>query len=313
MAALDFEEIKTPAAGPGRDQFELFAREFLSYLGYRIVSGPDRGPDGGRDLIVEEVRTGIAGETRVRWLVSCKHRAHAGKAVSPTDEPDIHDRVNAHSCQGFIGLYSTIPSSGLVAKLRDSPFERQFYDNELIEKRLLSAVTGIALAKRFFPESLARWQNENPTPALLFDEEPHLLCANCGNDLLKPEPHGIIVIWHRYVRPDEEEEGERNVEELYWCCKGDCDRHLKNMRKRDDLLDGWEDVSDLVMPVVFIRWVIVTLNQLQAGRVYSLQAFEKEKELLLNVFPLVSRHLTSAEKDRIRMLQTIPSYIGGLG
>ena len=33
---------------------DLFAREFLSALGLSIVEDPDRGQDGGRDLIVSE-------------------------------------------------------------------------------------------------------------------------------------------------------------------------------------------------------------------------------------------------------------------
>jgi hypothetical protein len=39
--------------------------------------------------------------------VSCKHFAHAGRSVGIDDEPSIIDRVRAHSCQGFLGIYST--------------------------------------------------------------------------------------------------------------------------------------------------------------------------------------------------------------
>ena len=76
MPILDFKEIASSSGGQDRDQFELFAREFLEHLNFRIIEGPDRGPDAGRDLIVEETRTGVGGVTRVRWLVSCKHNAH---------------------------------------------------------------------------------------------------------------------------------------------------------------------------------------------------------------------------------------------
>jgi hypothetical protein len=63
-------------------------------------------------LIVEEIRTGIAGETSLKWLVSCKHNAHSGISVKPEDERDIHDRVRTHKCQGF--LVSTPQSVALV-------------------------------------------------------------------------------------------------------------------------------------------------------------------------------------------------------
>src|SRR5207248_3034358 len=81
MPVLHFTEIASPASGAERDNFEMFACEFLECLGFRTIIGHDRGPDAGRDLIVEEVRTGIAGETRVKWLVSCKHKAHSGASV----------------------------------------------------------------------------------------------------------------------------------------------------------------------------------------------------------------------------------------
>ena len=51
---LDFKEIPQANLGSGlQDTFELFARDFLSYLGYRIIQDPDRGADGKKDLIVD--------------------------------------------------------------------------------------------------------------------------------------------------------------------------------------------------------------------------------------------------------------------
>ncbi|WP_270215441.1 hypothetical protein [Clostridium butyricum] len=52
MALLNFKEI--PAANitnGSQDSFELFAREFFIFLGFNIIEDPDRGQDGGRDLI----------------------------------------------------------------------------------------------------------------------------------------------------------------------------------------------------------------------------------------------------------------------
>src|SRR5579875_2327365 len=87
------------------------------FLGYEVVTGPDRGADGGRDIVVEEVRTGLSGETRIRWLVSCKHFAHSGRAVGLSDETDISDRVRSKRCHGFLGFCSRPASSGLASKL----------------------------------------------------------------------------------------------------------------------------------------------------------------------------------------------------
>ena len=151
MPILDFKEIPVATGGATRDQFELFAREFLDSIGFKIVTGPDRGADAGRDLVVEEIRAGVAGETRVRWLVSCKHKAHSGDSVTPDDERDIHDRVRTHNCTGFLAFYSTVPSSGLATKLnaRDPAFEVLVYDQEKIERELLTP-RGCLLQKDFF-------------------------------------------------------------------------------------------------------------------------------------------------------------------
>lgn len=64
---LDFKEIPEANTGSGlQDTFELFTRDFLSFLGYRIIQDPDRGADGKKDLIVEEVIKGITDEYTIR-------------------------------------------------------------------------------------------------------------------------------------------------------------------------------------------------------------------------------------------------------
>src|SRR4051812_38641036 len=123
MPALDFTEIPIPTKGSQRDQFEFFARDLLELVGFKIIVGPDRGADGGRDLIIEEIRTGVGGEYRCKWLVSCKHNAHSGSSVNPVDESNIHDRVKTHGCGGFLAFYSTIPSGGLATNLNAKGLE----------------------------------------------------------------------------------------------------------------------------------------------------------------------------------------------
>ncbi|MFL9576221.1 restriction endonuclease [Acinetobacter baumannii] len=158
MPVLNFKEIPEAHKATGlQDTFELFARDFLSFLGYKIISAPNRGADGGADLIIEEKRTGIGGETNIRWLVSCKHKAHSGNSVPPKDDENIIDRVAANKCQGFIGFYSTLPSSGLTGILEGvkDRIEYQTYDRERIEKELLHSARGLEICERFFPISIA--------------------------------------------------------------------------------------------------------------------------------------------------------------
>jgi hypothetical protein len=52
---VDFKEIPPANSSDGyQDQFELFARDFLENLGFLIIEQPDRGQDGGKDLLISE-------------------------------------------------------------------------------------------------------------------------------------------------------------------------------------------------------------------------------------------------------------------
>ena len=311
MTAIDLKEIPVANAGADRDKFEQFARDFLVFRGFRVLAGPDRGADGGRDLIVEERRIGVGGETTVRWLVSCKHKAHSGSSVTPDDELDIRDRLATHDCTGFIGFYSTLPSSGLAGKLNANnlPYEVVVFDGAKIDAILLDSPAGIALARRYCPVSTDKWCGEHPKPAKLFSEDPELNCKHCGKSLLFPEPSGIVVIWSEL----KEDYSTGNFLSVYWCCKGGCDSALERRHYRKGVTDGWEDIPDLIAPVAYLRWFITVLNEQNSGLKYSDEAFDAMKDLLINLFPLVSRDLTLAEKDRIRSLSQIPKWLGGWG
>ncbi|MFK2873561.1 restriction endonuclease [Dyella lipolytica] len=311
MPALDFKEIAIPTHGPTRDDFEMFARDFLAFKGFKIIVGPDRGADDGRDLIIEEKRTGVGGETNVRWLVSCKHNAHSGSSVTPGDESDIRDRLQMHSCQGFVGFYSTLPSGGLAARLNAAnlPYEVQVFDGGRIEAELLASPGGIAIARRYMPSSTAAWSTEHPVPARLFATDPELKCAHCGKDLLGPTPSGILVLWTSH----NEDFTDKRVETVYWCCKSDCDQALVAKHYRRGLTDGWEDIPDIIAPVGYIRWIMAVINEVHGRRPYSDSALANIKTFFVNLFPLVSREMTSVEKKQIQRLIELPVGLGGSG
>lgn len=158
---IDFKEIPVANSGVGnQDTFEMFSRDFLESFGYEIVGEPTRGADGGIDIKVKEVRTGIGGQTDFFWLVSCKHYAHSGVAISPAIEQNITDRVMSNSCNGFIGFYSKISSSGLKDILDGlkTKISYQIFDNEKIENRIVGSGKMEPLFLRYFPESYKKWK-----------------------------------------------------------------------------------------------------------------------------------------------------------
>lgn len=314
MSVLDFKEIPEAHEANGlQDSFELFAREFLSFVGYKVISDPDRGADGGVDLIVEERRIGVGGETVINWLVSCKHKAFTGKSVSPADDPNVRDRVEANECQGFMGFYSTIASTGLGGVLGGlkGKVETLVYDREKIEGALLHSAKGLELAERFFPKSIGAWKVSSPTPAQIFSEAASLKCRICSKELLEQEDKGVITFWRNMTR-FQSGRGEK-IKYVYWTCRGYCDRVLQqSVRATDDkLIDGWSDIADAMTPTVFLKWIMTIMNELHGDTEYSDESFEQLKDFLLNIFPYICRHLTDDEKERINMLMALPEFLGG--
>jgi hypothetical protein len=317
MPILDFSEIPEAHIATGeQDTFELFGREFLEYIGFTTSQGPDRGPDGGRDLIVRELRKGVGGETIINWLVSCKHKAHSGSSVGINDEIDIPGRVAANSCQGFIGFYSTLPSSGLTAQLEGlkDRLEYQIYDREKIEQNLLNSSKGISLSKRYFSESTKKWLSNKPKPEKFYWEFPRLACDYCGKDLLEPKRSGIVVMWEKIYDHRENYDIHEYVD-IYCSCKGHCDRVLKanHYSKYEHVIDAWEDIPDIAIPTVYFKWVNSIFIELYHKAKYSESAFKKIREIMLAIFPYISRELTEKEKDTVKSLTGIPSFLGGLG
>jgi len=298
---IDFKEIPVANSSSGlQDTFELFARDFLQDVGFNIVHHPDRGADGKKDMIVEEIRDGVGGKTKVRWLVSCKHYAHSGKSVSDTDEPDIIDRVHAHNCNGFIGVYSTLPATSLGAKLHgySSRIENIVYDRERIEKHLLTNAFGVQLARRYFPVSIGKYVVEHPTPAKIYSDDPELLCECCGKNLLVSK-NGIFVVLNSQLDSVDAHGFPKYSKErdVYYSCKGRCDDVLEARYKNQNLWNaGWEDLDDLMIPTLFIKNIMAFINNLRDGEMEG-ESIEKMKKVYLSTFPYIARHLTEKEKD----------------
>jgi len=301
---LDFREIPEANGGEGlQDTFELFARDFLSYMGYRIVEDPARGADGKKDLIVEEVLVGVASEQTIRWLVSCKHYAHSGRSVPDSDEINITERLGQHNCDGFMGFYSTLPAVSLQGVLKG--VQRNIvFDREKIESYLLRRdIDAVRIASRYFPVSFKNFQLENPLPAELYDKLEPLTCDCCGKNILEDAKHGIYAQYK--LDPCFDSEGnpqitDKQVKRIYFACKGECDELLKRQSLQMGLFDnGWNDVADLCIPTIWIKDVIGFINGIYRKELdLNDESFEKLKQLYIITYQYVARNLTTKEKER---------------
>jgi hypothetical protein len=306
MALLDFKEIPKANGGDGsQDAFELFARDFFDTLGFQIEEDPDRGADGGRDLIIIEKRTGTLGDSLIKWLVSCKHKAHSGTSVLENDEEDIAGRVEQFHCDGFIGFYSTIPSAGLSKKIKSlkDRYEIRVFDHEKIEKILLENTGCESLIKRYFPESYDK-QVPKVGPSMIYAKYYPLKCEVCGKDLIKKGAadnyEGLVALvqdmdYLKAIR----------ITQVYCACKGRCD-YIMQSRCMGNGVTSWEDISDLTIPSQFLKWVMKILNQIQAGRViYTDAAFKQIKTVTLDIAQVAMRQPSVKEMQRVKELDEL--------
>lgn len=228
---IDFKEINSDG-----EVWELFARDFLTELGFYIESSVDRGPDGKKDLIVSEHLQGNLSNYKFNWLVSCKHFANrnSSNSVKEEDEPNILERVKSFKCDGFIGFYSTVPSSGLntrLTQLKEAGDIRDYrvFDYKLIENHLIT-IGYSELLMRYFPLS---YKTVKPLH-LVFHEYVKLECKNCKTDLLKRIYEdtftGLIAFVFEFEKDTDangNEDYTQRIEDIYWACKGDCDATLE--------------------------------------------------------------------------------------
>lgn len=165
----DFFHEMTP------EEWEYFAIDLLSSIGYFVLRFPSRGPDGGKD--------GLVSSNGKTYLVSCKHYIESGKAVGVNDEPSIIDRMVQNQSSGFIGIYSTVLSTALderFTSLTKSGYECIAYDRNKISN-FLPRISSQVLQKYGLPNKVKYILNVDPY------EYSGLPCLVCGVDILSDE------------------------------------------------------------------------------------------------------------------------------
>jgi hypothetical protein len=285
------------------DTWELFARDFLAELGFVIEIGPGRGPDAGRDLLVSEQLKGTLHTSKFTWLVSCKHFAVSGKSVGTEDETNITDRLEHHSADGFLGFYSTLPSAALISRLQE--YQQQgrlkaytIFDAKKIESYFVTS--GFSkLALRYFPRSYGKIR---PIQQLL-GELVELRCDECGADILTRSVRDRAranLVWAIPIRGDSE------YRELFVVCKGQCDHDLQEKLRARGCTSGWEEIDDLMNPLLFLKNVLTYMNQLRAepGRV-SDEVHKRMKEIYVALAQRTLREVNEEDMQRFKDLRIL--------
>ena len=71
-------------------------------------------------------------------------------------------------------------------------------------------------------------------------------------------------------------------------------------------MSGWASISDLVIPIEFLRYVLATMNRIRDGKdIYTDEAFKKEKTILIALAQRVLRATTEGERARFKELMSL--------
>jgi len=154
------------------EDWEFFAIDFLSFQGFNILQYPSRGADDGLDGLVEY--------DNVKYIVSCKHFIKTNRSVGISDEINITDRIVQHNTKGFIGFYSTLPSTALVKKFdtyKKLGYNILYYDKDTISD-VLSKMDSSILQKYGLPNNIQYIMNVDRS------QYKPLECMYCGIDIL---------------------------------------------------------------------------------------------------------------------------------
>lgn len=255
-------------------------------------------------MIASEQLGGTFSNYHFRWLVSCKHFAASNKAVSEDDERNVLERVESFHADGFLGVYSTLPTANWHARLealRDSGKIRDFriLDGRAIERYLLR-VGYASLLMRFYPESYKRVR---PLHAVAAEYVP-LQCKECGKDLLyalfTESYNGLIGYAYKI---DRALETPHPVEHVYAACKGPCDSAIERRLRRKGLTTAWLDVSDLASPLLFLQYVFSLMNSLRDGSaVFADAGYDELRSVVFALAQKVLRESNEEERERFRDL-----------
>ncbi len=297
---IDFTEISKDG-----EIWELFARDFLQELGFFVESSPDRGPDGGKDIIVTEDLKGNLGNYKFRWLVSCKHFALSNKSVQEKDETNILERIKDHNADGFIGFYSTLSSSGLNTRLnslknRSEIKDYKIFDHKIIENYLVT-IGFSKIIMRYLPEN---YKSVKPLHIISETYVP-LECAYCKKDILealyREDYIGNIIF---VIIKNRSNHSSKYIEDIYCCCKGNCDKLLDESNYNKNIVTKHFTISNIAIPNLFLDFILTCLNTTRSDKyIYTNEAFDKLRDIIVAISQKVFREMTSEEQERASQLK----------
>jgi hypothetical protein len=292
---INFAEL----SGDG-EAWELFARDFLSEMGFQIEVSPDRGADRGKDILVVEHLGGILGKYQFRWLVSCKNFSQSGRSVSEKDELNLQERMVSFEADGFIGFYSTIASTGLNSRLNDLKRTNKIQDCRVFDARLIEQSLirngDSNLIMRYFPDSYLKLR---PLHAIWDGEYIPVQCSVCSKDILEALDHlpqaSLIKVF--------KESDDNHILDYHCICGPQCKASFRATYLDRGLDTEEESICDLTIPVLYIKSILQQLDEMHDDKLtLSDKAVLSYQRFLIGLAQKVLRQMSEEDTQRVEEL-----------
>lgn len=123
-----------------------------------------------------------------------------------------------------------------------------------------------------------------------------LKCIVCKKDLTENIGKSMVQIITK----------EDRITRISPCCKGDCDNKLKSFLK-DGESDGWKELFTFSNPYLYLKHLMAVMNGMYDGKVFdNTDSFESYKDLLIKMYPFISRDLTNNEMEQVEFENMMP-------
>jgi hypothetical protein len=130
----------------------------------------------------------------------------------------------------------------------------------------------------------------------VYSNPKNLNCEICGKNLFDNPGMSMINI----IQDMETQK----IVAVKPCCKGKCDSSISTQKNE---ISGWKDLSDFTNPYLYMKHIMSVMNCMNEDEGFANQkAFEDYKDLLLKVYPYVTRNLTDKEKQAVIFDNAMP-------
>lgn len=95
--------------------------------------------------------------------------------------------------------------------------------------------------------------------------------------------------------------------DIYCVCKGECDRKMETVAKEHGYVTSWNDVSDLVIPIEFLKFVIAIMNRMRnSDDIYTDEAYENLKGIIIALAQITMKRQSERDIQRLNSLSKLP-------